>query len=58
MRNQNAAIDGILLRVDLHRLFEAGLLTVEPDGTVRCEVPGYKSFDGEKTDLFSGVQTT
>ena len=55
MRNQSAEIDGILLRVDLHRLFEAGLLTVEPDGTVRCEVPGYKSFDGEKIDLFSGV---
>ena len=56
-RNQNAAVDGILLRVDLHRLFEAGLLTIEPDGTVRCGVAGYEQFDGEKIDAFSGAPT-
>ncbi len=57
-RNQNTAVDGILLRVDLHRLFEAGLLTIEPNGTVRCGVAGYEQFDGEKIDAVSDAPTT
>lgn len=41
----NAAEDGILLRADLHRLLDAGLLWVE-DGVVRVQVGSYRQFDG------------
>ena len=41
----NAAADGILLRADLHRLFDAGLMRIE-DGVVRVSVGGYAVFDG------------
>lgn len=41
----NAAVDGILLRADLHRLFDAGLLRIA-DGVVRVSIGGYAQFDG------------
>jgi hypothetical protein len=41
----NAAVDGILLRADLHRLLDAGLLTIE-DGVVRVSAGSYRQFDG------------
>jgi hypothetical protein len=45
----NTAVDGILLRADLHRLLDAGLLTIE-DGVVRVSVGGYRQFDGLHVD--------
>jgi hypothetical protein len=36
---------GILLRLDLHRLFDAGLLRIE-DGVVRVAVGSYAALDG------------
>ena len=41
----NTAVDGVLLRADLHRLLDSGLLRVE-DGTVRVSVGSYAQFDG------------
>jgi hypothetical protein len=41
----NTAVDGILLRADLHRLLDCGLLRIE-DGTVRVSVGNYTQFDG------------
>lgn len=41
----NRAVDGILLRADLHRLFDAGLLRIE-DGIVRVSIGSYAQFDG------------
>jgi hypothetical protein len=42
----NAATDGVLLRADLHRLLDAGLLRID-GGVVRVEVGGYAPFDGQ-----------
>jgi hypothetical protein len=42
---ENEATDGILLRADLHRLLDAGLLRIE-DGVVHVSVGGYTVFDG------------
>jgi HNH endonuclease len=42
----NAATDGILLRADLHRLLDAGLLRIE-SGIVRVSVGSYAKFDGQ-----------
>jgi hypothetical protein len=44
---QNRAVDGIILRADLHRLLDAGLLWIE-DGVVHAEVGSYAQFDGMK----------
>ena len=41
----NAAVDGILLRVDQHRLLDAGLLRID-NGTVHVTVGSYAQFDG------------
>jgi predicted restriction endonuclease len=41
----NRAIDGILLRADLHRLLDAGLLRIE-DGIVRISIGSYAQLDG------------
>lgn len=41
----NRAEDGILLRLDLHRLMDRGLLRIE-DGVVRISVGGYAALDG------------
>ena len=52
--NHNAARDGILLRADLHRLLDNGLMTVSPDGTVRIQPkagPNYRKLHGKKIRL-------
>lgn len=41
----NRAEDGILLRADLHRLLDAGLLRIE-DGVAHVQVGSYRQFDG------------
>ncbi|MEO3474090.1 HNH endonuclease signature motif containing protein [Roseomonas sp. CAU 1739] len=41
----NRAVDGILLRLDLHRLMDAGLLRIE-GGSVRVSVGNYAALDG------------
>ncbi|MGG5818737.1 HNH endonuclease [Falsiroseomonas sp. HW251] len=41
----NEATDGVLLRADLHRLFDAGLLQIE-DGKVRVTAGSYAALDG------------
>jgi len=43
----NTALDGILLRADLHRLLDAGLLRIE-DGVVRVNVGSYAQYDGRE----------
>lgn len=45
----NAAVDGILLRADLHRLLDAGLLRID-DGVVRVSVGSYAEFDGRTVE--------
>jgi len=45
----NTAEDGILLRADLHRLLDAGLLTVEA-GVVRVRAGGYGALDGTRVE--------
>jgi putative restriction endonuclease len=48
-RDHNTVQDAVLLRVDLHRLLDAGLLRIERDYRVRLapEVGGdYRQFDG------------
>jgi hypothetical protein len=44
---RNTAVDGVLLRADLHRLLDSGLLTIE-DGVVRVKVGSYAAFDGRQ----------
>jgi hypothetical protein len=46
----NAANDGVLLRADLHRLLDAGLLRIE-DGIVRVSAGSYAAFDGQVARL-------
>lgn len=46
----NAAVDGILLRADLHRLLDAGLLTIV-DGVVHVAAGSYRRFDGLRIRL-------
>ncbi len=41
----NSAVDGVMLRADLHRLLDAGLLRIE-DGIVRVSVGSYAQYDG------------
>lgn len=41
----NAGSDGVLLRADLHRLLDAGLLRIE-DGVVRVTLGSYAALDG------------
>ena len=50
--------NGLLLRVDLHRLFDRGLLSIDPDdGTVRFSesVKEYEDLNGVKIALRAGV---
>jgi hypothetical protein len=42
----NAASDGVLLRADLHRLLDAGLLRID-NGVVRVSIGNYAVFDGQ-----------
>ena len=41
----NRDVDGILLRVDLHRLLDAGILRIK-DGVVRVSLGSYAKYDG------------
>lgn len=43
---QNMAGDGFLLRKDVHALYDAGLLTIDEVGLVRCTIDQYKQLDG------------
>jgi HNH endonuclease len=45
----NAATNGILLRADLHRLLDAGLMRIE-NGVVRVNVGSYAEFDGRTVE--------
>lgn len=45
----NTAEHGILLRADLHRLLDAGLLTIEA-GVVRVRAGGYGALDGMRVE--------
>ena len=45
----NTAEHGILLRADLHRLLDAGLLTIE-FGVVRVRAGGYGALDGTRVE--------
>jgi hypothetical protein len=46
----NAASDGVLLRADLHRLLDAGLLRIE-NGVVRVQVGSYAALDGRRAKM-------
>ena len=46
----NSATDGILLRADLHRLLDEGLLRIV-DGVVRVSVGSYAALDGRPIGL-------
>lgn len=53
-RDGNGVGDGILLRVDLHRLFDAGLMRVRPDYTVVMAPhlgEEYAALNGRKIEL-------
>ena len=43
--------DGILLRADIHRLLEAGKLSIEPDYRIVTRAKGYEHLDGNKLRL-------
>ncbi|WP_255284189.1 HNH endonuclease [Hydrogenophaga pseudoflava] len=48
-KGENSAEDGILLRRDLHALYDRGLLTIQESGAVELDPkvrPHYKVFDG------------
>ena len=47
----NQVSDGILLRTDIHRLLEAGLLTIGRDYRVTTQARGYEDLDGIKLRL-------
>ena len=49
----NAAIDGVLLRADLHRLLDAGLLRIEA-GIVRVAIGSYAALDGRVARMPQG----
>jgi hypothetical protein len=46
----NATADGVLLRADLHRLLDAGLLRIE-EGIVRVTVGRYAAFNGQRVRM-------
>ena len=50
-RTGNEVRDGVLLRVDLHRLMDNGKLVLERDFTVRVLSQAYASLDGKKISL-------
>ena len=50
-RTHNQACDGVLLRCDLHRLFDAGLLTIGTDYRVGSQAHGYEELNGRKLRL-------
>lgn len=46
----NVAENGLLLRADIHLLFDAHLLSIDPDGVVHVsrDVPEYREYDGQR----------
>lgn len=50
-RVHNQACNGILLRVDLHRLLDAGLLAINADFTVSITREDYRRLDGRRLNL-------
>ena len=50
-RGYNQVGDGILMRVDIHRLLDAGLLTIGRDYRVATQAHGYENLDGIKLRL-------
>ena len=50
-RAGNEVSDGILLRVDVHRLLDAGLLTISKDYRVTTQAHGYEELHGRKLRL-------
>ena len=50
-RCENDVGAGLLLRVDLHRLLERGLLVVDADWTVRSSPPWYRALVGRRLRL-------
>ncbi len=50
-RTGNEVSDGILLRVDIHRMMDAGLLTIGPDYRVATDARGYEDLSGVKLHL-------
>jgi hypothetical protein len=49
----NSASDGYVMRKDLHALYDAGLLRIEPDGTVAVDpsiLASYSQFEGTKVE--------
>lgn len=50
-RSENDPGAGILLRADLHRLHERGLLAIDGDYTVRSSPAWYRALEGERLRL-------
>jgi hypothetical protein len=50
-RGSNTVNDGVLLRVDIHRLFDTGRLTIRSDLVVCTDVSAYREFNGRKLRL-------
>ena len=50
-RAGNEVSDGILLRVDVHRLLDAGLLTISKDFRVGTQAHGYEELDARMLRL-------
>jgi len=50
-KGHNGADDGLLLRKDLHALYDAGLLRINTSGTVECGVEHYASLHGKTLHL-------
>ena len=50
-RCENDVGAGLLLRVDLHRLLERGLLVIDADWTVRATPPWYRALVGRRLRL-------
>ena len=50
-RSENDVGAGLLLRVDLHRLLERGLLVIDRDWTVRAAPPWYRALVGRRLRL-------
>jgi hypothetical protein len=50
-KGQNGAKDGIMLRKDLHALYDAGKLTITSTGAVECHEEYYSEYQGKATNI-------
>ena len=50
-RSENDVGAGMVLRADLHRLLERGLLVIDGDYTVRTAPPWYRALEGQRLRL-------